>query len=56
MPQKFNALSQIPLRLLVPSWFEAGSKLVAERFEAELHYAIWLEAGSKLVGDQLRTS
>jgi len=46
------------------SWFEAcskltsneaGSKLVADRFEAKFHYAIWFEAGSKLVADQLRT-
>jgi len=33
------------------SWFEASSKLVADRFEAKFRYAI-----SKLVGDQLRTS
>jgi len=26
--------SQIPLRYLVRSWFEAGSKLVADMFEA----------------------
>ena len=26
--------SQFPLRYLVRSWFEAGSKLVADRFEA----------------------
>jgi len=38
------------------SWFEAGSKLVADRFEAKFHYTIWFEAGLKLVGDQLRTS
>ena len=25
------------------SWFEAGSKLVADRFEAKFHYSIWLE-------------
>jgi len=31
------------------SWFEAGSKLGADRFEAKFHYAIWFEAGSKLV-------
>jgi len=34
------------------SWFEAGSKLVADRFEAKFHYAIWFEPGS----NQLRTS
>jgi len=26
-------------------WFEAGSKLVADRFEAKFHYAIRFEAG-----------
>jgi len=35
------------------SWFEAGSKLVADRYEAKFHYAIWFEAGSKLVADRL---
>jgi len=34
------------------SWFEAGSKLVADRFEAKFHYAIWFEPAS----NQLRTS
>jgi len=33
-------------------WFEAGSKLVADRFEAKFHYAIWFDAGSKLVADR----
>jgi len=28
-------------------WFEAGSKLLAERFEAKFHYAIWSQTGSK---------
>ena len=36
------------------SWFEAGSKLVADRFEAKFHYAIWFEAGSKMVADRFR--
>jgi len=34
------------------SWFEAGSKLVADRFEAKSHYAIWFEPAS----NQLRTN
>ena len=34
------------------SWFEAGSKLVADRFEAKFHYAIWFEPAS----NQLQTS
>ena len=34
------------------SWFEAGSKLVADRFEAKFHYAIWFEPAS----NQLRTN
>ena len=34
------------------SWFEAGSKLVADRFEAKFHYAIWFEP----VSNQIRTS
>ena len=34
------------------SWFEAGSKLVADRFEAKFIYAIWFESAS----NQLRTS
>jgi len=29
--------SQIPLRYLVRSWFEAGSKMVADRFETGLN-------------------
>ena len=39
--------SQIPLRYLVRSWFEAGSKLVADSFEA---------GSNEPVCDQLRTS
>jgi len=27
----------------------AGSKLVADKFEAKLHYAIWFEAGRRQV-------
>jgi len=39
------------------SWFEAGSKLVADRFESKLHYAIWFEACRRLANsNQLRTS
>jgi len=34
------------------SWFEARSKLVADRFKAKFHYAIWFEPSS----NQLRTS
>jgi len=30
----------------------AGSKLVADRFEAKFHYVSWFEAGSKLVADR----
>jgi len=30
----------------------AGSKLVADRFEAKFHYPIWFEAGLKLVADR----
>ena len=30
-------------------WFEAGSKLVADRFEAKVHYVIWSQTGLKLV-------
>jgi len=33
-------------------WFEAGSKLVVDRFEAKFHYAMWFEPAS----NQLRTS
>jgi len=28
------------------SWFEAGLKMVADRFEAKFHYAIWFEPAS----------
>ena len=38
------------------SWFEAGSKLVADRFEAKYNYAIWFEAGRRPASNQLRTS
>jgi len=31
------------VRVSQSSWFEAGSKLVADRFEAKFHYAIWYE-------------
>jgi len=34
----------------------AGSKLVADRFEAKFHYAIWFEAGRRPASNQLRTS
>jgi len=34
------------------SWFEAGSKLVADSFEIKFHYAIWFGAASKLVADR----
>ena len=34
----------------------AGSKLVADRFEAKFHYAIWFEAVSKLVADRFELS
>jgi len=34
------------------SWFEAGSKLVADRFEVKFRYAIWFEPAS----NQLRTN
>ena len=37
-------------------WFEAGSKLVADRFEAKFHYAIWFEVGRRPASNQLRTS
>jgi len=37
------------------SCFEAGSKLVADRFEAKFHYAIWFEAGRRPASNQLRT-
>jgi len=33
-------------------WFEAGSKLVADRFEAKFPYSIWFEPSS----NQLRTN
>jgi len=35
------------------SWFEAGSKLVADRFEAKFHYAIWFEAGRQPASNQI---
>jgi len=38
------------------SWFEADSKLVADRFEAKFHHAIWMEAGRRPASNQLRTS
>jgi len=34
----------------------AGSKLVADRFDAKFHYAIWFEAGRRPASNQLRTS
>jgi len=34
----------------------AGSKLVADRFEAKLHYAIWFEAGRRQVRSWSPTS
>jgi len=37
-------------------WFEAGSKLVADRFEAKFHYAIWFEAGRRPASNRLWTS
>ena len=37
----------------VPLPYEAGSKLVADRFKAKFHYASWFEAGSKLVADRI---
>jgi len=36
-------------------WLEAGSKLVADRFEAKFHYVIWFEAGRRPASNQLRT-
>jgi len=38
------------------SWFEAHSKLVADRFEAKFHYAIWFEAGCRQVRSWSPTS
>jgi len=38
------------------SCFEAGSKLVADRFEAKFHYAIWFEACRRPASNQLQTS
>jgi len=35
------------------SWYEAGSKLVADRFEAKFNYAIWFEAGRRPASNQL---
>jgi len=31
----------------------AGSKLVADRFEAKFHYAIWFEAGRRPASNQI---
>jgi len=36
-------------------WFEAGSKLVADMFEAKFHHAIWSKTGLKLVRSWLQT-
>ena len=46
------ALKIVKAKFHYDSWFEAGSKLVADRFEAKFHYAIWFEPAS----NQLRTS
>jgi len=48
-----ECLKPIPLGY---SWVDAGSKLVADRFEAKFHYAIWFEAGRRPASNQLRTS
>ena len=53
---QYYLLNTVKAKFHYASWFEARSKLVADRFEAKFHYSIWFEAGSKLVGDQLRTS
>jgi len=39
------------LKAKFASWLEAGSKLVADKFEAKFHYAIWFEPAS----NQLQT-
>jgi len=53
LPSYNSPVSQIrKAKFHYASWFEAGSKLVADRFEAKFHYAIWFEPSS----NQLRTS
>jgi len=43
---QYNADNQsvtLRVKFHYASWFEACSKLVADRFEAKLYYAIWFE-------------
>ena len=49
---KFCTKKMIKAKFHYASWFEAGSKLVADRFEAKFRYAIWFEPAS----NQLRTN
>ena len=52
----YELLISIKAKFHYASWFEAGSKLVADRFEVKLHYAIWFEACRRPASNQLRTS
>ena len=47
-----NSLMYVKAKFHYATWFEAGAKLVADRFEAKFHYTTWFEPAS----NQLRTS
>jgi len=49
-------LARIKAKFHFASWFEAGSKLVGDRFETKFNYAIWFESGRRPASNQLRTS
>jgi len=39
--------AKLKSQIIYATWFEAGSKLVADTFETKFHYAIWFEAGHR---------
>jgi len=49
-------LVTVKAKFYYASWFEAGSKLVADKFKAKFHYASWFEAGRRPASNLLRTS
>jgi len=46
-------MREIKAKFHYASWFEAGLKLVADRFKAKYGYAIWFEAGFELASNQI---